>query len=260
MVDEKKVSLMTKLEIYEREQQNKSIPMSRFYKTDYVRYNVLKTIVAATFAYWLVVGIYIFMQFEDILAKLNEIDYFDLVYKVLVTYVMFVVGYFFFATIVYYVRYELARPGLTEYNSNLRDLIELQGGPAHHRKKIKGKVVKAQVIDDQPQVVAPASASTRTRGTVSRMDMIKKKQSEAEQVRAQQIQANVDQRNARIAAQNAQKLEEQRKREAQQRAVKERREQLEREQLERLRAENEQQAVRQNYMYQNNPNAEGRDR
>lgn len=258
MVDEKKVSLMTKLEIYERQQQNKSIPMSRFYKTDYVRYNVLKTIVAATIAYWLVVGIYIFMQFEDILEKLNEIDYFDLVYRVLITYVMFCVAYFFFATIVYYVRYELARPGLTEYNSNLRDLIELQGGPAHHRKKIKGKVVKTQMLDDELPVAAPTNNSAR--GSVSRMAMIKKQQDEAAQVRAKEIQANVDLRNERIAAQNAQKLEEQRKREAQQRAVRERREQLEREQLERLRAENGQQAVRENYMYQNNQNAEGRDR
>ena len=258
MVDEKKVSLMTKLEIYEREQQNKSIPMSRFYKTDYVRYNVLKTIVAATFAYWLVVGIYIFMQFEDILAKLNEIDYFDLVYKVLITYVLFCVAYFFFATIVYYVRYELARPGLTEYNSNLRDLIELQGGPAHHRKKIKGKVVKAKIIDEQPQVVTPDAVTSR--GSVSRMAMIKKQQNEAQQARAQEIQANVNKRNERIAAQNAQKLEEQRKREMQQRAVREKREQQEREQLERLRAENGQQVVRENYMYQNNQNAEGGDR
>lgn len=258
MIDQKKVSLMTKLEIYEKEQQNKSIPMSRFYKTDYVRYNVLKTIVAATIAYWLVIGIYIYMQFEDILIKINEIDYFDLVYKVLVTYVLFCVAYFFFATIVYYLRYELARPGLTEYNSNLRDLIELQGGPAHRRKKIKGRVVKTQVLEEKPQVVVAPGAGTK--GAVNRMAMIKQQQSEAEQLRARQIQENVKQRNERIAAQNAQKLEEQRKKEAQQRAVKERRERLEREQLERLRAANEQQTVRENYVYRNNQNAEGRDR
>lgn len=258
MVDKKKVSLMTKLEIYERKQQNKSIPMSRFYKTDYVRYNVLKTIVAATIAYWLVVGIYIYMQFEDILAKLNEIDYFDLVYKVLGGYVFFCIGYFFFATFVYYLRYEFARPGLTEYNSNLRDLIELQGGPAHHRKKIKGKVVKTQLIDEQPQAAARTTGNVR--GSVSHMDMIKKHQKEAEDIRTKQIQANVDMRNERIAAMNAQKLEEQRLRESKQRAIRERREQLEREQLQRLRMENTNQEVRENYIYQSNQNTEGRDR
>lgn len=255
MVDEKKVSLMTKLEIYEREQQNKSIPMSRFYKTDYVRYNVLKTIVAATIAYWLVIGLYIYLQFEDILAKLNEIDYFDMIYKVLTTWALFCVVYFFFATFVYYIRYELARPGLTEYNSNLRDLIELQGGPAHRRKPIKGKVVAQSHVENSQTAT---TAQTGKRPQVSRTAMIQQKQAEVDKVREEQIRENVKQRNERIASQNQQKLEEQRRKEMQQRAVRERREQMEREQLERLRAENEQQAVREDYNYQGN-GAEGRD-
>lgn len=263
MVEEKKVSLMTKLAIYEKRQKHKDIPVSRFYKTDYVRYNVLKSIVAATIAYWLIVGVYIYLKFEDILAKLNEVDYFEMMYKVLGSYAVVCVVYLIFASAVYYVRYEFARPGLTDYNSNLRDLIEEQGGPSHHRKPVKGKAVarhQATVVNDlDGNLEQNPFATGDGQAKVSRVAMVKQKQAEADKLREQQIMANVKERNERIANQNRERLLEQRKKEMQQRAVRERREQLEREQLERLRAENEAAMQRENYQYGNNGDSEGSD-
>lgn len=263
MVEEKKVRLMTKLAIYEKKQNHKDISVSRFYKTDYVRYNVLKSIVAATIAYWLIVGIYIYLKFEDILAKLNEVDYFDLMYKVLGTYAVVCVVYLVFTSAVYYVKYEFARPGLTEYNSNLRDLIEELGGPSHRRKPVKGKVVskhQAAVALETEEGLEQSPYTTRDRdGRVSRVAMVMQKQAEADRLREQQIVANVKERNERIANQNRERLLEQQKKEMQQRAVRERREQLEREQLDRLRAENEAAMQRQDYQYGNNGDSEGSD-
>ena len=43
MVDEKKTILMTKLAIFEKHEKNKSLVVSKYYRSDYVRYNVLKT-------------------------------------------------------------------------------------------------------------------------------------------------------------------------------------------------------------------------
>ena len=42
MVDEKKTILMTKLAIFEKHEKNKSLVVSKYYRSDYVRYNVLK--------------------------------------------------------------------------------------------------------------------------------------------------------------------------------------------------------------------------
>ena len=94
MINEKKVGLMTKISIYEKKEENRELVISKYYKTDYVRYNVLKQLVASTVFYWGAVACYIFMKFEDMLAKINQIDYFDLMYKLLGGYVVFCFAYF----------------------------------------------------------------------------------------------------------------------------------------------------------------------
>ena len=91
MVDEKKVALMTKLAIFEKHESNDSLVLSKYYKNDYVRYNMLKTLISATIVYWSIVAAYVFMRFDQMLAEINKIDYFDLVYKLLLWYVMVLV-------------------------------------------------------------------------------------------------------------------------------------------------------------------------
>ena len=116
MVDEKKTILMTKLAIFEKHEKNKSLVVSKYYRSDYVRYNVLKTWVAVTVLYWCVIAGYIFMTFDSILEKLNDLDYFAVVYKMLGGYVIICAIYFLFAFILYNYRYKKARNGLVQYN------------------------------------------------------------------------------------------------------------------------------------------------
>ena len=113
MVDEKKTILMTKLAIFEKHEKNKSLVVSKYYRRDYVRYNVLKTWVAATILYWSIVAGYIFMAFDSILEQLNDLDYFGIVYKMLGGYVIVCLVYFLFATFLYNYRYQSADSGTT---------------------------------------------------------------------------------------------------------------------------------------------------
>ena len=46
MLNNRKVRLMTKLAIYEKEDGKEDIRLGRYYRGDYVRYQLLKTIVA----------------------------------------------------------------------------------------------------------------------------------------------------------------------------------------------------------------------
>lgn len=272
MIDEKKVALMTKLEIFENKERDRSLVMSKYYKNDYVRYNVLKTIVAATVVYWLAIGMYAYMGFDDILAKINNVDYFGVMYKLLGGYVMFCVVYYLFATLVYNFRYMKAKKGLIKYNVNLKKLIELEGG------NVRGKLVKNsdlsaavsdavtdfdepednmsgadESIDDEDVIVAKP---TPARNTVSRSDMIKQRLMEEEKRKEQEIIENVRRRNERIAAQNEEKLRQERLAEQEKKKIQERRKQLEREQMERIRNERMNQVERENheYMYSQNDN------
>ena len=136
MVDEKKTILMTKLAIFEKHEKNKSLVVSKYYRSDYVRYNVLKTWVAVTVLYWCVIAGYIFMTFDSILEKLNDLDYFAVVYKMLGGYVIICAIYFLFAFILYNYRYKKARNGLVQYNINLKELIHADDPPEMQRRMV----------------------------------------------------------------------------------------------------------------------------
>lgn len=263
MVDEKKVGLMTKLAIYEKHEKHRNLVLSKYYQSDYVRYNVLKTWVASTVAYWTIIGSYVFMKFDELLAKINDVDYFDLMYKMLGGYVVFCLVYFFFASILYHYRYMKAKPGLVEYNSNLRDLIELEGGPMHHGKLLERDRVPGTEADRVNRSKNTDSSVQRKtpKTTVNRSEIVKQRQEEEERRREAEILENVKRRNARIAAQNEEKLRQQRQMEEDRRRIQERRKQLEQAQMERIRNERMQQMNRENHVYGNGyGDKEGRDR
>ena len=257
MIDENKVGLMTKLAIYEKHESSHNLVMSKYYKSDYVRYNVLKTLVASTVVYWAVVGAYIFMKFDELLAKINDIDYFELMYDLLGGYVIFCLVYFLIATALYNYRYSKAKPGLIKYNVNLKKLIELEGGNSGKQGKV---VAREESILADSNDVNPYAESERTteqrsnRPVVNRSAVVRQRMQQEEMAREQQIKENVRKRNERIAAQKEEKERQQRQLELERRRIQERRRQMEQEQLNKLRNERTQQTeqVRENHVYRNN--------
>lgn len=215
MIDENKVALMTKIAIYEKKEGNRNLMISKYYKSDYVRFNVLKTMIAATIAFWAVVGAYVFIKFDDLLAKVSEVDYFDVMYKVLGAYVFFLVAYFFFAQIVYSFRYSMAKPGLIAYNVNLKRLIEAYGGK---RKKKKAKIntkMLGTVVDNEIEFDEAPQQTNKVK--LKRTDMISKRKQQEEEERNQQIIENAQRRKEWLARKAAEKAESDRLKEEERR-------------------------------------------
>ena len=48
MLDKKKIKLMTRISIYEKNEDTNDLALSKFYKEDYAKYGCLKTLVATT--------------------------------------------------------------------------------------------------------------------------------------------------------------------------------------------------------------------
>lgn len=189
MIDENKVKLMTKCAIFEKNEVNDGLRMSRYYRRDYVRFNVLKTWVAITIVFWLIVGAYVFMSFEDLLANINDMDYFDVMYRMLGWYVVVCLIYFAISAGIYSYRYVKAKPKLTQYNSDLRDLIELCGGPIHRTKVVKDSAVnKASAATTAKK----SEKSTPSKNVVNRTALIKQREQDAEQAKNEQIIANAN--------------------------------------------------------------------
>lgn len=191
---------MTKLAIYEKREANKGLAISKYYKSDYVRYNVLKTWVAATVVYWTIIAAYVFMKFDDLLAKINEIDYFNVMYKMLGGYVVVCLVYYLFSSMVYNYRYSKAKPGLVKYNSNLKKLIALEGGGPVRRKVVERPDVVV-IEDDFEGFENNYDEQRQARNVVRRSDMVKQRLAQEERLKEKEIIKNVQARNERLAAQ-----------------------------------------------------------
>ena len=55
MLNENKIKMMTKMAIYEKNEGRQMIKNSRYFKGDYVAFGVLRTLIATTFAYIIMV-------------------------------------------------------------------------------------------------------------------------------------------------------------------------------------------------------------
>lgn len=141
MVREENVKLMTKMAIYEKHKGKTEIPMSGYYKSDYVRLNVLKTVVAATIAFAIVVAGGAIYQMDFLLANIFKLDYKEVGIRILIVYGVWIFICWLAARIVYAIRYEKARPNIVDYNHKLKQLQEV-------RQKEMFKAMKGVVIND----------------------------------------------------------------------------------------------------------------
>ena len=71
MVDNEKVRIMTKIAIYEKNQEHEGLALSKYFREDYVRFNMLKTLVTSTICFWLFVAVSAVVNFEKYLQKFN---------------------------------------------------------------------------------------------------------------------------------------------------------------------------------------------
>lgn len=122
MLNEEKISLMTKLALYEQKEGKKQIPMSGYYKGDYVSLNVLNSAIIGTIAYLLIIGTMILVNAEELVNKLTEIDLVAVGKQLLAYYMVFILCYLVVSYIYYTVRFKAVRTKLNQYNADLKKL------------------------------------------------------------------------------------------------------------------------------------------
>lgn len=145
MVREENVKLMSKIAIYEKHKGKQEIALSGYYKSDYVRMNVLKTMVSATVTFLTVAVVIVLYQLDYILANIFKLDYERLGMGILLIYIVWLLIYWLVARILYAWRYEKARPNIIDYNHNLKKLQEASNREV--LKAMKGVVINDDFID-----------------------------------------------------------------------------------------------------------------
>jgi hypothetical protein len=125
MVNEERVILMTRLASYEKGPGRKNVAIGSYFRGDYIGFQLLKSIISVTMACAIVVGVYIFYHFEDLMLDVYQLDLFELGREVLRYYLIIVVIYCTLTYMLYSYRHHKARKGLTSYQKNLRKLSQM---------------------------------------------------------------------------------------------------------------------------------------
>lgn len=125
MLNNRKIRLMTKLAIYEEKEGKEDIRMSKYYKSDYVRYHMLKNIVSVTVAYILILAMIISYNLEIIIRDAVNLDYKKYGVYALGFYILILTIYITGSIIGYSIKYDKSRKKLGKYYKLLRKLTKM---------------------------------------------------------------------------------------------------------------------------------------
>jgi hypothetical protein len=116
---------MTKLAVYEKKDGKEDIYLSKYYKTDYVRFQVLKSVITATIGYALIIALIVFYRMEYLIKNAVVLDYKLLGTYVLGFYLMTITIYGLGALILYSIKYDASRKKLSRYFKLLKRLEKI---------------------------------------------------------------------------------------------------------------------------------------
>lgn len=122
MLNNRKVRLMTRLAMYEQSEGREDVRLSKYFRSDYVRLQTLKTVVSVTTGYLLVLLILVVYHSEYLIRDAVILDYRGLLVKYAGIYVALLAVYCAFGTIGYMIKYRTSRKKLAKYFRMLRRL------------------------------------------------------------------------------------------------------------------------------------------
>ena len=125
MVDEEKVILMTKLASYEKHEGKKNMNIVNYFRGDYIGFQVLKGIISATISFFAIFIIYLFYNFENLMADIYKIDLMEMGKSIIIVFFATVGAYTVICYCIYAYRYSKAKKELKNYYVGLRKLEKM---------------------------------------------------------------------------------------------------------------------------------------
>ena len=125
MLNEERIILMTKMASYEANEGRRNVAIGRYFRSDYIGWHVLKSIISATIAFVVVFGMYIYYDFEVFMTDIYKMNLIEFARHILSMYLWTVGIYAVISYVVYTIRYMRAVKSLRLYYMNLRKLAEM---------------------------------------------------------------------------------------------------------------------------------------
>lgn len=125
MLNEERIKLMTKLAIYEQKQGKQEIPMSRYYRGDYVSYHLILSAITATLGFVIALAVAVSCQLQYLIDHITTMDILAVGRNVLAIYVVFLAVFLGISYLYYSTKFDNTREELKKYNANLKQLCKM---------------------------------------------------------------------------------------------------------------------------------------
>lgn len=122
MLSEERIILMTKMASYESNEGKKNMAIGKYFRSDYIAIQVMKSVVYGTIAFFIVFALYILYDFETFMQDLYKMDMIAFARGILIYYAVSVIAYAVISYIVFSYRYAKAKKNLKCYYHNLKKL------------------------------------------------------------------------------------------------------------------------------------------
>ena len=127
MVNEEKVKIMNRLAMYEHGEGRKYLPVSRFYRSDYIGHALIMNFFLVTIGYVLgLAGVAAYFS-EYLMDNVNKIDLVAVGVYIVVGYLIILIVYSVLTYIQYSVKYSRAKKSVREYYQDLTRLEKIYG-------------------------------------------------------------------------------------------------------------------------------------
>lgn len=122
MINEEKVILMTRMASYEGHEGKKDISIIHYFRGDYIGFQVLKSVIAATISFFALFAVYLFYNFEELMQNIYSMDLLAFGKNVIILYLCTIGAYAVISYVMFASRYSRAKKSLKHYYDNLKKL------------------------------------------------------------------------------------------------------------------------------------------
>lgn len=125
MIDEERVRQMTKMAVYEEGEGKQYIPMTQYFRHDYIGKEMVKSVIGGTLAFALMCVVGLFFEMENLMDSINQLNLVQLVTGILVKYGIFMAVYLFITYVVYNFRYSEGRRHIKQFYAHLKKVNKI---------------------------------------------------------------------------------------------------------------------------------------
>ena len=125
MLNEERIRSMTKLAIYETNEGKKIIPLSHYYKSDYVSKSLMKSFVYGTISFGIMLGMWMIYQMDNAKKSLFGGNLEQFMIQIILLYLIFVIFYLLITYIYASVTFSRSKKSIKKYQALLKKVEKM---------------------------------------------------------------------------------------------------------------------------------------